>query len=46
MISRKAELTKVGAVIKVGMINLGIRSNIIPENAKLVGTIHTLDYDM
>lgn len=46
IISREAELTKEGAVITVGMINAGIRSNIIPERAKLIGTIRTLDYDM
>jgi amidohydrolase len=46
IISREAELTKEGAVITVGMMNAGIRSNIIPESAKLVGTIRTLDYDM
>jgi amidohydrolase len=46
IISREAELTKEGAVITVGMINAGIRSNIIPETAKLIGTIRTLDYDM
>jgi amidohydrolase len=28
------------------MINAGIRSNIIPESAKIIGTIRTLDYDM
>ncbi len=46
IISRESELTKEGAVITVGMINSGIRSNIIPESAKMVGTIRTLDYDM
>ncbi|WP_298779476.1 amidohydrolase [uncultured Polaribacter sp.] len=46
IISRESELTKEGAVITVGMINAGIRSNIIPEKAKIVGTIRTLDYDM
>ncbi len=46
IISRESELTKEGAVITVGMINAGIRSNIIPENARIVGTIRTLDYDM
>ena len=46
IISREAELTKEGAVITVGMINAGIRSNIIPERAKLIGTIRTLGYDM
>jgi amidohydrolase len=46
IISREAELTKEGAVITVGVMNAGIRSNIIPETAKLIGTIRTLDYDM
>lgn len=46
IISRESELTKEGAVITVGMINAGIRSNIIPETAKIVGTIRTLDYGM
>jgi amidohydrolase len=46
IVSRESELTKEGAVITVGMINAGIRSNIIPESAKMVGTIRTLDYDM
>jgi len=46
IISRESELTKEGAVITVGMINSGIRSNIIPEKAQIVGTIRTLDYDM
>ena len=46
IISRESELTKEGAVITVGMMNAGIRSNIIPENATIVGTIRTLDYGM
>ena len=46
IISRESELTKEGAVITVGMINAGIRSNIIPESATMIGTIRTLDYDM
>jgi amidohydrolase len=46
IVSRESELTKEGAVITVGMINAGIRSNIIPESVKMVGTIRTLDYDM
>ncbi len=28
------------------MINAGIRNNIIPENAEMIGTIRTLDYAM
>ena len=46
IISRESELTKECAVITVGMINAGIRSNIIPEKATIVGTIRTLDYGM
>jgi metal-dependent amidase/aminoacylase/carboxypeptidase family protein len=46
IISREAELREEGAGITVGMINAGIRSNIIQESAKLVDTIRTLDYDM
>ena len=42
----KTELTKEGAVITIGKFTSGVRSNIIPEKAKLIGTIRTLDYDM
>ncbi|MBU2525064.1 MAG: amidohydrolase [Bacteroidetes bacterium] len=46
LVSREAQLTKEAAVVSVGMINAGIRNNIIPESAQIVGTIRTLDYDM
>ena len=46
IISREMELTKEAAVITVGKISGGVRNNIIPENAELIGTIRTLDYDM
>ncbi|GLU44659.1 amidohydrolase [Allomuricauda sp. NBRC 101325] len=46
IISRELELTKEAAVITVGKISGGVRNNIIPESAELVGTIRTLDYDM
>jgi amidohydrolase len=46
IISRESELTKEGAVITIGKITSGVRSNIIPESAQLIGTIRTLDYDM
>jgi len=46
IISRNVELTKEGAVISVGSIHSGIRFNIIPETARMVGTIRTLDEDM
>jgi len=43
IISRNSELTKEGAVISVGSIHSGIRFNIIPESAQMIGTIRTLD---
>jgi amidohydrolase len=46
IISRNSELTKEGAVISVGSIHSGIRFNIIPETAQMVGTIRTLDEEM
>ncbi len=46
IISRESELTNEAAVITVGKIKSGIRFNIIPESAEMIGTIRTLDYDM
>ncbi|MFZ9003319.1 MAG: amidohydrolase [Robiginitalea sp.] len=46
IISREANLTKEAAVITVGKIKSGVRFNIIPESAEMIGTIRTLDYGM
>jgi amidohydrolase len=46
IVSRQMELTKAPVVITVGMINGGVRQNIISESCKLQGTIRTLDSDM
>jgi len=46
IISRQTNLTKEAAVITVGMIQGGVRNNIIPEECKMVGTIRTLDVEM
>ena len=46
IISRQTDLTQEAAVITVGMIRGGIRSNIIPEEVTMVGTIRTLDTAM
>lgn len=46
IISRDAELTKEAAVITVGIMQSGVRFNIIPEEAHLEGTIRTLDKEM
>ena len=46
IISRQTELTKAAAVISVGKIEAGVRNNIIPEEAEMIGTIRTLDTGM
>ena len=46
IISRETDLTKEPAVISVGKITGGVRSNIIPEEVVMVGTIRTLDTAM
>lgn len=46
IISRQTELTKEPAVISIGKITGGVRSNIIPEEVEMIGTIRTLDKGM
>ena len=46
IVSRQTELTKEAAVISIGKISGGVRSNIIPEEVEMIGTIRTLDRDM
>jgi amidohydrolase len=46
IVSRQSELTKAPVVITVGKINAGVRSNIIPEECVMDGTIRTLDSKM
>lgn len=46
IVSRKTELTREAAVISVGIVEAGVRNNIIPEEATLIGTIRTLDEEM
>jgi amidohydrolase len=46
IVSRQTDLTKAGVVITVGSFHAGIRRNIIPEEAKLEGTIRTFDPEM
>ena len=43
VVSRQADLTKAPAVVTIGQINGGIRSNIIPDSVVMVGTVRTLD---
>lgn len=46
IVSRQMNLTKAPVVITVGKISGGVRSNIIPEECIMDGTIRTLDNDM
>jgi len=46
IISRNLEITQQPAIVTVGSIHGGVRSNIIPEKVELVGTIRALDEDM
>lgn len=46
IISRQTELTEEAAVVTVGAIHGGVRSNIIPEEVELWGTIRALDVEM
>ena len=46
IISRESELINEAAVISIGKITSGVRFNIIPESAELIGTVRTLDPDM
>lgn len=46
IISRQTDLSNEAAVISVGKFTAGVRNNIIPEEAELVGTIRTLDVKM
>ncbi|MEL6988379.1 MAG: M20/M25/M40 family metallo-hydrolase, partial [Bacteroidota bacterium] len=46
IISRELQLTNEAAVITVGQLHSGVRNNIIPEKATLIGTIRTLDSEM
>jgi amidohydrolase len=46
IVSRQLDLTNEAAVITVGKITSGVRTNIIPEEAEMIGTIRTLDTGM
>ena len=46
IVSRQSDLTKAPVVITVGKIEGGVRSNIIPEECTMYGTIRTLDANM
>lgn len=46
IVSRNLEITEHPAIVTIGSIHGGVRSNIIPETVELVGTIRALDEDM
>ena len=42
VVSRTLDITHEPAVVTVGQFEAGVRNNIIPDRARLVGTIRTL----
>ncbi len=46
IISRESPLVEEAAVITVGKITSGVRFNIIPESAEMIGTVRTLNPQM
>lgn len=43
IVSRQLEITKSPAIVTVGAFNAGVRNNIIPDSAVLIGTIRAFD---
>jgi amidohydrolase len=43
IVSRSVNITELPAVVTVGQFQSGVRNNIIPDSARLVGTIRTFD---
>jgi len=43
IVSRSVDITREPAVVTVGQFESGVRNNIIPDRARLVGTIRTFD---
>ncbi|MFB3785544.1 MAG: amidohydrolase [bacterium] len=46
VVSRQTDLTESPAVVTIGIIRGGVRSNIIPDEVEMTGTIRTLDEKM
>ena len=46
LVSREMPLTQEAVVLSIGKISSGVRSNIIPETAQIIGTLRTLDANM
>ena len=43
IVSRQVDITAQPAIVTVGQLDAGVRNNIIPDSARLVGTIRTFD---
>jgi amidohydrolase len=43
IVSRSVDITRLPAIVSVGQFQSGVRNNIIPDSARLVGTIRTFD---
>jgi amidohydrolase len=43
VVSRQTDITRIPAVVSVGIIKGGVRNNIIPDSVELIGTIRTFD---
>jgi amidohydrolase len=46
IVSRNVDITRLPAIVTVGQFQSGVRNNIIPDRARLVGTIRTFDDDV
>ncbi|MEZ5560660.1 MAG: amidohydrolase [Pseudomonadales bacterium] len=46
IVSRQLDVTKAPAVVTVGVFQAGVRNNIVPDEARLEGTIRSFDPDM
>lgn len=46
VVSRGVDITQLPAIVTVGQFQAGVRNNIIPDSARLVGTIRTFDDGM
>jgi amidohydrolase len=46
IVSRQVDITKEPAIVTVGQFDAGVRNNIIPDSARLVGTIRSFDMAM
>lgn len=46
IVSRQVDLTKAPAVVSFGIVEGGVRNNIIPDEVTLIGTIRNFDMDI